>query len=171
MEELYYAYFYDESTRPFRITNLTSYSQPASSNENSLDTLCVEYHLTKEQASKLKINANTSINSLARTEFNELRILDIVSNEYKAADGFIIPKRIFPIPLTTQRKKEKILEDEMRSIVYNGKEVGRTNFFWLTLSNHFIISCMKNKFQIDSLPVYWRVKIKLRLITRQYQKD
>ena len=128
LDQLYYAYFYDQETKPFRITNLSSYSRDED-NHNGVDLLCVEYHLTERQTLEVSQELQSDLNIIKKKEFETLSKLNLVDGKFIAADGFKMKKRIFPVPLLTTSCKLNIPPRIEQNIMYNGRDTCKYNFF------------------------------------------
>ncbi len=134
---LYYAYFYDINTLPFRLTNLSSYSS-SQGNEDSHDILCAEYHLTDTQVATLSANPLVNLDDFMRCALDELVELGLINQVPESHyDGFALPYRLFPVPLRHQFHAKKHGDYQLANIIYNGKNKSRPDFFLVDILTSF----------------------------------
>ena len=130
LDELYYAYFYDQQTSPFRITNLTSYSGNTYCNSDKMDMLCAEYHINEGNIGNLSTLPSNDLKKFTEKEITLFKEMGIFNHSAAPNfDGFIIPKRVFPVPLASENFGVNVKDTIFSNILYNGKETRKTNFF------------------------------------------
>ncbi len=143
--ELYYAYFYDVNTRPLRVTNISEYSKKEKE-RRELDIICTEYHFEKSQADILEINPLKHTSTFIESSRRELQDLQIIKkNSLIESDGFVVPTRVFPVPLINKDNTFRSIIDP--NILYSGREKSKENFF--------LVDTLKSIFaQINDKPVF-----------------